>query len=333
MTSTRRSRLAGRPSVVGAARAAGPRRSERRSLLVPQDPRHLEALPLLLPEPPTAPRSAVSPGVTTSSRNTLVSGSAWEVGGVSSSATPLMEATDSRITDSWGARWSSSASVRSIRARFARWAISSLVIEGPEELVSGMPTILGEATDRSAPHLSGESTGGAMARQVSDEAFSEFVARRVAGAVPDGVPAARRPRPGGGPGADGAGQDVRRVAERPGRAGRTGVTPAPPCSTPPRRGSASARGATRCRRRRCPRATTTTDFSDRPAVLDALAQLPPRQRAVVVLRYYEDLSVAETAHALGCQRRHGQEPDVQGAGHVARAARRRRHPSHHGSHP
>jgi RNA polymerase sigma-70 factor (sigma-E family) len=42
------------------------------------------------------------------------------------------------------------------------------------------------------------------------------------------------------------------------------------------------------------------DPSDRPAVLDALALLPPAQRAVVVLRYYEDLSVGETAHALGC---------------------------------
>jgi RNA polymerase sigma factor (sigma-70 family) len=42
------------------------------------------------------------------------------------------------------------------------------------------------------------------------------------------------------------------------------------------------------------------DPSVRPAVLDALAALPPRQRAVVVLRFYEDLSVADTAHALGC---------------------------------
>ncbi len=42
------------------------------------------------------------------------------------------------------------------------------------------------------------------------------------------------------------------------------------------------------------------DHSDRPAVLDALRQLPPRQRAVIVLRYYEDYSVAQTATALGC---------------------------------
>ncbi|WP_182526077.1 SigE family RNA polymerase sigma factor [Nocardioides dongkuii] len=42
------------------------------------------------------------------------------------------------------------------------------------------------------------------------------------------------------------------------------------------------------------------DPSARPAVIAALAQLPPRQRAVVVLRYYEDLSVAQTAQALDC---------------------------------
>lgn len=41
------------------------------------------------------------------------------------------------------------------------------------------------------------------------------------------------------------------------------------------------------------------DPSDRPAVISALGLLPPRQRAVVVLRYYDDLSVAETASALG----------------------------------
>ena len=43
-----------------------------------------------------------------------------------------------------------------------------------------------------------------------------------------------------------------------------------------------------------------SDLTNRPALIDALAQLPPRQRAVIVLRYYEDLSVAQAASALGC---------------------------------
>lgn len=38
---------------------------------------------------------------------------------------------------------------------------------------------------------------------------------------------------------------------------------------------------------------------DRDAVWRALASLPPRQRAVLVLRYVEDMSERDTAHALG----------------------------------
>ncbi|MFF7163091.1 SigE family RNA polymerase sigma factor [Streptomyces sp. NPDC008086] len=42
------------------------------------------------------------------------------------------------------------------------------------------------------------------------------------------------------------------------------------------------------------------DVDERGALLDALAQLPPKQRAVVVMRYWEDLSEAEVAEVLGC---------------------------------
>ncbi|EON25234.1 MULTISPECIES: SigE family RNA polymerase sigma factor [Nocardioides] len=38
----------------------------------------------------------------------------------------------------------------------------------------------------------------------------------------------------------------------------------------------------------------------RRALVVALEKLPPRQRACVVLRYFEDLDVAATAAALGC---------------------------------
>jgi len=35
-------------------------------------------------------------------------------------------------------------------------------------------------------------------------------------------------------------------------------------------------------------------------LLDALAALPPRSRAVVVLRYWADLSVEQVADVMGC---------------------------------
>ena len=40
--------------------------------------------------------------------------------------------------------------------------------------------------------------------------------------------------------------------------------------------------------------------SDHHAAEDLVQTLPPKQRAAVVLRYYEDLSEADTAAALGC---------------------------------
>ncbi|HSE71879.1 MAG TPA: SigE family RNA polymerase sigma factor [Nocardioidaceae bacterium] len=41
-------------------------------------------------------------------------------------------------------------------------------------------------------------------------------------------------------------------------------------------------------------------FATRAWVWAALQQLPPRQRAAVVLRYYEDLTEAQTAAVMGC---------------------------------
>jgi RNA polymerase sigma-70 factor (sigma-E family) len=43
---------------------------------------------------------------------------------------------------------------------------------------------------------------------------------------------------------------------------------------------------------------TAVDVRD--AVVRVLVRLPPRQRAVLVLRYFEQLSEVETAEALGC---------------------------------
>jgi RNA polymerase sigma-70 factor (sigma-E family) len=41
------------------------------------------------------------------------------------------------------------------------------------------------------------------------------------------------------------------------------------------------------------------DVDEHDAVMRVLDQLPPRMRAVLVLRYYDDLSEAQTAEALG----------------------------------
>jgi RNA polymerase sigma-70 factor (sigma-E family) len=40
--------------------------------------------------------------------------------------------------------------------------------------------------------------------------------------------------------------------------------------------------------------------ADRLVVLRALSEMPSRQRAAIVLRYWEDLSIEETAEILGC---------------------------------
>jgi RNA polymerase sigma-70 factor (sigma-E family) len=51
----------------------------------------------------------------------------------------------------------------------------------------------------------------------------------------------------------------------------------------------------------------------------ALAQVPPGQRAVLVLRYWEDLAVAEVAEILGCSAGTVKSAASRGAARLARA--------------
>lgn len=48
-------------------------------------------------------------------------------------------------------------------------------------------------------------------------------------------------------------------------------------------------------------ADPAADYAERDALLAELAKLPRRQRAVLVLRYYEGFSDPEIAEALGCR--------------------------------
>ena len=135
---------------------------------------------------PDSACSAVRPGTTTSSRKTLVSGSACDVGGTSSPATPLMDATDSRITHSWGARWSSSASSRSIRARWPGAATSS------REGSRAWRSILGEPADPTDRADAASVTGDPLEASHGETAHRRRIHRvrpcRVARALPRGRP-------------------------------------------------------------------------------------------------------------------------------------------------
>jgi len=58
----------------------------------------------------------------------------------------------------------------------------------------------------------------------------------------------------------------------------------------------------------------TTD--SREALLGALAQLGPSQRAIVVLRYWDDLSIEETAAVLDCSTGNVKSQAARGLAHL-----------------
>lgn len=51
---------------------------------------------------------------------------------------------------------------------------------------------------------------------------------------------------------------------------------------------------------RSPGDDPTSNYAEREAMLDRIGRLPRKQRAVIVLRYYENLTDAEIADMLGC---------------------------------
>jgi RNA polymerase sigma-70 factor (sigma-E family) len=72
---------------------------------------------------------------------------------------------------------------------------------------------------------------------------------------------------------------------------------------------------------RAPTADPTRTVDLRQALVAALATLPPRQRAVLVLRYLEDHTDTEIARIMGCSR-----PTVSSQAHRALARLRARCP-------
>ncbi|GIG06586.1 SigE family RNA polymerase sigma factor [Catellatospora coxensis] len=71
-----------------------------------------------------------------------------------------------------------------------------------------------------------------------------------------------------------------------------------------------------------PAAADPHDDGTRDVLLRALAGLHPSQRAVVVLRYWEDLSVEQTAAALGCGTGNVKSQASRGLAHLREALAR-----------
>lgn len=68
-------------------------------------------------------------------------------------------------------------------------------------------------------------------------------------------------------------------------------------------------------------ADPTTAADSRDVLLRALAQLGPSQRAIVVLRYWEDLSVEETASVLGTSTGNVKSQAARGLAHLRQVLR------------
>jgi RNA polymerase sigma-70 factor (sigma-E family) len=65
----------------------------------------------------------------------------------------------------------------------------------------------------------------------------------------------------------------------------------------------------------------TDATTDRVALRQLIATLPPRQRAVIVLRYLEDMSVDEVAEMLGCTRGTVSSQATRALAHLRRSSR------------
>jgi RNA polymerase sigma-70 factor (sigma-E family) len=61
------------------------------------------------------------------------------------------------------------------------------------------------------------------------------------------------------------------------------------------------------------------DDGVRDQLLGALAALPPSQRTIVVLRYWDDLSIEQTAVALGCSTGNVKSQAARGLSHLRAA--------------
>ena len=79
-----------------------------------------------------------------------------------------------------------------------------------------------------------------------------------------------------------------------------------------------------------PRQRHSGDFTDEVVTADsmrvALLQLPPRQRAVLVLRYFEDYSETEVATMLGCSVGTVRSHNARGLAHLRRVVPQMRAP-------